>query len=79
MKEKKKSQFDIVEIVLDRMDPRQTCFPELIYDNLIEVCRANRTLPRPYHVRDMISSVMAFSNDKQARSKVKDLTLKFFS
>lgn len=79
MKEKKKSQFDIVELVINRMNPEQLCFPEIIYDNVIEVCKLNRTLPRPYHVRDMISSVMSLSGNARGRKTAKDITLKFFS
>ena len=79
LKQKKKSQFDIVELVLSRMEPHHTVYPELVYDEVISVCKLNRTMPRPYHVRDMISSVMSFSENRQARAQIKDLTLKFFS
>ena len=79
LKQSKKSQFDIVEMVLSRMDLDQTCFPEIVYDEVITVCKLNRTMPRPFHVRDMISSVMSFSANRKARQQIKDITLKFFS
>ena len=79
LKQKKKTQFDIVELVVSRMNSSQTHIPELVYDEVISVCKLNRTMPRPYHVRDMISAVMSFSDNRQARNHIKELTLKFFS
>ena len=75
----KKTQFDIVQIVLQRHDPTKCFFPEVLYDEVISVLKETRTMARPYHVRDIISSVMAFSHDKSAREQIKDVTLKFFS
>ena len=79
MQNSKKTQHDMCQIVLDRMDPRQVCFPEIVYDEVIAVLKASHTVARPNHVKDMICSVMAFSDNKDAKQKVKDLTLKFFS
>lgn len=79
MKETKKTQLDVVNIVLERMDPHQCVFPELVYDTTVSVLRESRMMARPNHVKDIIASVMAFSDSKQAKQKVKDLTLKFFS
>ena len=75
----KKTQFDIVQIVLQRHDPKVAFLPEVLYDEVISVLKETRTMARPYHVRDIISSVMSFSNDKSARQQIKDVTLKFFS
>jgi len=75
----KKTQFDIVQIVLQRHDPKVVPLPEVLYDEVISVLKETRTMARPYHVRDIISSVMAFSSDKTAKEQIKNVTLKFFS
>jgi len=75
----KKTQFDIVQLVLQRHDPKLSYLPEVLYDEVISILKETRTMARPFHVRDIISSVMAYSSDKVAKEKVKDLTLKFFS
>lgn len=86
MKHKKLPQFDIVELVLERLHLRgqgidlngQYYSAEVIYDEVIEVMRLNRCVARPHHVRDVISSVMAWSPSAKARSKAKELALKYF-
>ena len=74
----KKTQFDIVQIVLQRHDSKKSFLPEVLYDEVISVLKETRTMARPYHVRDIISSVMAFG-DKSSKEQIKALTLKFFS
>lgn len=78
IREKKKTQFDIVQVVLDRIPNHQFVCPSTIYDVLISVLKETRTVARPNHVKDMISSVMAFSSNVDANNKAKDLTLKYF-
>ena len=78
LKEKKKTQFDIILIVLDRIPKHKFTCPSTIYDELISVLKECRTVARPNHVKDMISSIMAYSENSEANSKAKDLTLKYF-
>lgn len=73
----KKTQYDVVLLVLERI--KSEFEPELIYDVVIDVLKSCHMMARPHHVRDIIATVMAYSDDKKANSKVKDLTLKFFS
>lgn len=77
MAQAKKTQFDLVEIVIERLGGGSSS-PEEIYDNVIEVMRLNRTVARPNHVRDMIASVMAYGNNDKAKKHVKDTVLKYF-
>jgi len=79
LKQKKKTQYDVVEAVLDRMDHRQLCFHEVVYDEVISVMKLMRIMARPNHVRDMIATIMAYGDDKKANKVIKELTLKFFS
>jgi len=79
MKQKKKTQYDVVEAVLGRMDHRQLCFHEVVYDEVISVMKTMRIMARPHHVRDMIATIMAYGDDKKANKVIKELTLKFFS
>ena len=79
MKDGKKTQVDVVHIVLERLDPDQCRFPHVIYDTVVSVLKESRMMARPNHVKDIIASVMAFSDSKCARQQIKDLTLKFFS
>lgn len=79
MKDGRKTQIDVVHIVLERLDPQQSMFPTVIYDIVIAVLKESRMMARPNHVKDIIASVMAFSDNKNARTQIKDLTLKFFS
>lgn len=79
MTSKKKTQYDISMVVLERLDPKKCIFAETIYDVVIEVLRESHTMARPNHVKDIIATVMAYSHDKKARQTIKDLTLKFFS
>jgi len=78
MSQEKKTQFELVMLVIDRLG-KENCFnPEVIYDEVIEVMKLNRMVARPYHVRDMISSVMAFSGNSRAQATAKSIALKFF-
>lgn len=79
MKDGKKTQADVVHIVLERIDHQKCVFPEVIYDVVISVLKELRMMARPNHVKDIIASVMAFCDNRHAKQKVKDLTLKFFS
>ena len=85
MKRKKLPQFDMVEMVIERLGERGTniygmyVFAEVIYDEVIEVLRLNRAVARPHHIRDMIASVMAWSPNKDARKQIKESTLKYFN
>lgn len=79
LKQKKKTQFDVVEAVLDKMDHRQLCFSSVVYDEVISVMKVMRIMARPHHIRDIIATTMAYGNDKKARQQIKELTLKFFS
>lgn len=75
----KKTQYDVSQVVLNRMDPTLIHMPGLVYDTVIEVLKESQTMARPNHVKDIIATVMAYSNNKSAKSQIKDLTLKFFS
>lgn len=79
MKEGKKTQADVAHIVLERMDERQTVFPEVIYDHVITVLKECRMMARPNHIKDIIATVMAYSTNRRAKDQIKELTLKFFS
>lgn len=75
----KKTQFQFVELIIERVGSDRCCFPEVIYEETISVLKAHHQIARPFVVRDLISTVMAYSDNKQARNKVKEQTLKFFS
>lgn len=77
MKKDKKPQFDMIEMVIERMGDK-VLLPTAIYDEVIQVLRLNRAVARPHHIRDMIASVMAWGGDRNARETIKDLTLKYF-
>lgn len=79
MSQEKKTQFDLVMLVIDRLGKENCIHPEVIYDEVIEVMKLNRMVARPYHVRDMISSVMAYSGNSRAQATAKGIALKFFS
>jgi len=66
-------------IVIERMSNKDIINPETVYDTVIEVLRECHTMARPNHVRDMIATVMAYSQNKAAKTYIKKLTLKFFS
>jgi len=78
MKQKKKTQYDVVEAVLERMPSEQLCFHVVVYDHVVEVMKAMRIMARPYHIRDIIATIMAYGDNKQAKQQIKDLSLKFF-
>lgn len=79
MKDSKKTQYDIAQIVLKRLDPAKCVFPHVVYDTTIEVLKECKMMARPNHVKDIIATVMAYSDNKAARQQVKEITLKFFS
>lgn len=78
MLQKKKTQYDIAIAVLERMDARQTVFPEVVYDVVIDTLKASHMMARPNHVKDIIATVMAYSDDKRSKDLIKQKTLKFF-
>jgi len=75
----KATQYDVAMLVLERLDERQAHLPEVVYDVVVSVLKESRTMARPNHVKDIIATVMAFSNNKKAKQQIKELTLKFFS
>ena len=74
----KKSQFDIVEAVLEKMNSDNHHNPEQVYDVVIKTMKESRKVARPNHIKDIINSVMAFSKNTKANEKVKNITLKYF-
>jgi len=75
----KKTQFQIVELVMERIPDNKVWLPEVVYEYTIETLQECRTMARPNHVRDIIATVMAYSKNRKAKEIVRDLTLKFFS
>jgi len=78
MAQGKKTQYDIVTITAERLGREHCIHPTVIYDELIEVIKINRTVARPHQVRDMIYSIMCFYGDRHARESAKQIALKFF-
>jgi len=78
MKERKKTQMDVVDSVINRIDSNDLRHADIIYDYVISTMKEMRIMARPYHIRDIISTIMAYGNDKKSNQQVKDLTLKFF-
>ena len=78
MKNSKKTQFEIAQMVLDATSPYQQERPEELYPVVIQTLRDCKTMARPNHVKDIIATVMSFSKNVRANTIVKDLTLKFF-
>lgn len=74
----KKTQHDIVTITAERLTKEKCIFPHIIYDELVEVLKENRTVARPHHVRDMIYCIMCFYGSRQAKESAKELALKYF-
>lgn len=74
----KKTQIDIVQLVLAKLGDH-TSTVEYVYDLVIETLKYHRMMARPYHIRDIIATVQAYSNDRQSRVSIKAITLKFFS
>jgi len=72
----KKTQIDVALIVSERTNSADVT---VIYDFVIDVLKQNRMMARPNHVKDIIATVMAYSDNKLANQNIKDLTLKFFS
>lgn len=78
MKNLKKTQFEIAEMVLENSHPSRHACPEDLYPIVIATLRQCRTMARPNHVKDIIATVMSFSKNEKANKIVKELTLKFF-
>jgi len=79
MKDVKKTQMDVVDTVLNRIDSNDLCHTEIVYEHVVATMKEMRIMARPYHVRDIISTIMAYGDNKKAREQIKGLTLKFFS
>jgi hypothetical protein len=79
MSSSKKTQYEMCQMVLERLDKKDFISPDKVYDCVIDVLKACHTMARPNHVRDMIATVMAYSESGKAKEFIKDLTLKFFS
>lgn len=74
----KKTQYDVVMLVLERIDHTMAHSPSYVYDFVIDVLKANHMVARPNHVKDILSSVMAYSESRKAKDVAKELTLKYF-
>ena len=72
----KKAQIDIAMIVGERTNSSDVT---VIYDLVIDVLKQNRMMARPNHVKDIIATVMAYSQNPHAKSQIKQMTLRFFS
>lgn len=77
MAQSKKTQYELIEIVIERLKDK-VLLPEVIYDVVVDVLRLNRCVARPNHIRDMIASVMAWSDNPYAKKQIKELTMKYF-
>lgn len=75
----KKTQYDVTEIVLERMEKSDARNVSAIYDIVQDVLKTCKMMARPNHVKDIIATCMARSGDPRLRQSIKDLTLKFFS
>jgi len=79
LQKSKKTQFQVVELVMERIPDNKVWLPEVVYEYTIEILKECRIMARPHHVRDIIATVMAYSKNKKAKEIVRDITLKFFS
>jgi len=79
MKDQKKTQYDVAMTALGRMSDGQAHLPEYVYQVVIDVLKESKLMARPNHVRDIMATIMAYSDNRQARTLIKDITLKFFS
>jgi len=79
MKNAKKSQYDVALLVMERFPSGKVLTAETIYEVTIDVLKQQHMMARPNHVKDIIATVMAYSDDIYARKSVKELTLRFFS
>lgn len=75
----KKTQYECVMLTIERLGKDKCIFPEIIYDELVEVLQECHVVARPNHIRDMIFSVMVYSGQRQAKETAKSIALKFFS
>ena len=79
MSKEKKTLFEVGLLVQERLGDENCVHPEVIYDEVISVLKENRMLAKPYIVKDIISSVMAYTQNRRANQRIKEITLKFFS
>jgi len=78
VKSKKQTQYDVTEIVLERMQTADARNVETIYDIVQDVLKTCKMMARPNHVRDIIATVMARSGDPRLRTSIKENILKYF-
>ena len=78
VKSKKQTQYDVTEIVLERMQTADARNVETIYDIVQDVLKTCKMMARPNHVRDIIATVMARSGDPRLRNSIKENILKYF-
>jgi hypothetical protein len=74
----KKSQYDVAQLVLAKIGDKNPT-TDFLYDLTIQTLKDCKMMARPYHVRDIIATVSAYSDSRQARDSMKAITLKFFS
>lgn len=78
MKSKNQTQYDVTEIVLERMSKTEAANVDTIYDIVQDVLKTCKMMARPNHVKDIIATVMARSGDPRLRNSIKDNILKYF-
>lgn len=79
MKTNKPTMYDVAIQVLDKLrEGNMWAQLDAVYDLTISTLKSNHMLARPFVVRDIISTVMSYSDCKQARREMKDKTLRFF-
>lgn len=79
MSKEKKTQYELAQMIIERVGHDRCCFTEVVYDEVISTLKASHMIARPYVVRDLISTVMAYADNRRSNQTIKDLTLKFFS
>lgn len=77
----KKTQYEIAEIVLAivKSNPHkhmQTDTITWIYDLTLEQLKIHKMIARPFHMRDIVSHVMSYSNDPNLKHRIKCMSLK---
>jgi len=78
MKSEKKTQYELAMLVIERVG-HDTCWnASVVYDEVISVLKASHMIARPYVVKDLISTVMAYAECGRANHTIKEITLKFF-
>jgi len=78
LKSKNQTQYDVTEIVLERMSQTGAANVDTIYDITQDVLKTCKMMARPNHVKDIIATVMARSGDPRLRASIKDNILKYF-